>query len=224
MINSLEKKAVIFDMDGVIIDSEPIHYQINNRIFKDIGVSISNEEYSTLVGIPLKEIWKKMHFRYALKQPVSQLVIRHRQRIIEYFIQAENLDPIPGSVELIKSLKDKGFLIAIASSTTKKIIEIIIDKLQISHLFDQITGGDQIIRGKPAPDIFLKTAADLGLYHRNCLVIEDSANGVQAAIAAGMKCIGFSNPNSGIQDITAANLIISDLSDLELNKIESLYD
>jgi HAD superfamily hydrolase (TIGR01509 family) len=218
-----EKKAVIFDMDGVIINSEPIHFEVNQKIFNELDIDISSEEYESLVGTSLPEMWLDLKKRFLLSDDVEDLVKTHRQMIKEQFKQTEKLEPIEGVTELIRELRKNSYLIALASSTSVEIIRLILFKMNLTQLFDAVRGGDQVTNGKPDPEIFLKTASDLECRSENCIVIEDSFNGVSAAKSAGMKCIGFRNPDSGNQDLSRADIMIDDFKVLTLSKIEELY-
>jgi HAD superfamily hydrolase (TIGR01509 family) len=103
---------------------------------------------------------------------------------------------------------------ALASSSTQRVIDTVLEKLALVGVFDPVVSGEEVEHGKPAPDIFLRTAGLLEIPPETCLVIEDSANGVRAAKAAGMVCIGFRNPNSGAQDLSAADAIVASLDEI----------
>ena len=125
-------------------------------------------------------------------------------------VAGSSLTAIPGTGKLIKGLKTRGYPVALASSSSGKVIEAELRKIGLYDHFDLIFSGDGIERGKPFPDIFIQTAGKLGIDPADCLVFEDSRNGVAAAKAAGMKCAGYINPTSGDQDLTAADMIIDD--------------
>jgi len=127
-------------------------------------------------------------------------------------------------MELLKELRYNKVKIALASSSSVEVINVFISKLGVGHYFQQIISGDFVEKGKPAPDIFIHTAQALQESSANCVVIEDSANGVKAAKAAGMKCIGFLSPNSGAQDLSPADMVVDDFTKLTVSIIKALYE
>lgn len=125
-----------------------------------------------------------------------------------------NYQPISGITELLVSINKHNTTMAVASSSSIRFIEAVLRKLNIDKYFKLYISGEEIKKSKPDPDIFLKTAEMLQIKPKECIVIEDSKNGVIAAKKAGMKCIGYINPNSGNQDLSEANVVISDFNAL----------
>ncbi len=214
-------KAVIFDMDGVIIDSEPFHLEVNREIFRELNIPFIMEEYENYIGVSNDEMWADIKMKNNLSLPVSYLKELQVRKDMEYLLSAEE-KPIPGVLELLKELRLNGLAVALASSSSLKYIGIVLEKFRIRDFFDAVVSGENMRKGKPAPDIFLHTAKLLDVGPTSCLVIEDSRNGVAAAKAAGMKCIGFQNPSSGAQDVSAADFITGSLAQINLELIESL--
>ncbi len=215
-------KAVIFDMDGVLIDSEPFHLVVNEKIFANLGINLSEDEYHSLIGTTHKDMWSTIKKRYNLPQSVPELVNMQVNGNVNY-IKNEKIEAIKGVTDLLSEIFNEKIKIGIASSSPTEVIELVINKLGISHYFSAIVGGEKIERGKPAPEIFLKAAKLLKAEPNNCLVIEDSKNGVTAAKAAGMKCIGFKNPNSGNQDLRKTDLIVDNYDSLKINTLRNLF-
>ncbi len=216
-------KAVIFDMDGVILDSEPIYYQIEKKFFKDLGIYISDEEYHTFVGLSMVEMWRRIMNNHNLKEKIEALVNSNNEVVFQYFSNSENLQPTPFLEQFIQNLLEKNIKLAVASSSSKKLIEIILEKLMLKKYFKIYVSGNEVENGKPAPDIFLYTANLMKVNPQECLVIEDSTNGVKSAKSAKMKCIGFQNFNSGNQNLSDADMIISTFSGL-YEKIIKFYE
>ncbi len=212
-------KAIIFDMDGVIIDSEPLYYQIQKGFFKDLGFTVSKEEYDTFIGAGMQLMWEKLHSKHNLPYTVEQLIIMNNDLIYTTFNNSDSLRATEGFNSFLTSIKEMGIKTAVASSTSKKIINVILTRLKVIHKFDVIISSEEVLQGKPEPDIFLKAANKLNLKPANCVVIEDSNNGVKASGKAGMKCIGFSNMNSGNQDLSSANIVVNSFADIDLNKL-----
>jgi HAD superfamily hydrolase (TIGR01509 family) len=216
-------RAVIFDMDGVILDSQPYHFAVEEKIFREKGIAVSTEESHSFVGMAGDRMWSRVKDTFRLKESVRELMDFDNRIRIDYFASLENLQPMPGIMELLEGLRRNSIKTALASSSSVEVIDIFISKLGIRHYFQQIISGDFVEKGKPAPDIFLHTAQALQEAAADCVVIEDSANGVKAAKLAGMKCIGFSNANSGDQDLSLADMVVDDLRGVTLGIIESLY-
>lgn len=214
-------KAIIFDMDGVIIDSEPIHYDSNKRIFEELGIPVNKNIYSNYIGVSNQEMWQDLKNEFNLSQSVEELVEKQSQENLEY-IKKYAKEPIEGVVELLQKLKESNFKIALASSSPLRLIKEIVCKFDIEKYFEVVTSSEFVSRGKPKPDLFVYTAGLLKAQPKECLVIEDSKNGVKAAKAAGMKCIGFKNPNSLGQDLSKADVVVEKMSEITVQLIEKI--
>ena len=208
-------KAVIFDMDGVIIDSEPIHFEVDIQTMKDFGCSISKEELNKYVGTTNEYMWTDIKNKYKLDKSVEE-IINYRSEMVKRKVIESDLIPIEGIADLLKELKVKNIPAAIASSSPRDFIEVVVSKFQLEDYFSCIWSGEEVENGKPAPDIYVETAKKLGISPEECIVIEDSKNGVLAAKKAGMKCIGFKNINSGDQDLSKADCIVSSILDVNI--------
>jgi len=213
-------KAVIFDMDGVIIDSEPLYYTIQNKLFNDLGFSISKSKYDTFIGAGMQLMWKRLSSKHNLPFTIEQLIKMNNDLIYITFNSSDSLRATEGFTSFLTSVKDMGMKTAVASSTSKKIINVILSRLGILQEFDVIISSEEVLQGKPEPDIFLETATRLNIDPANCIVVEDSTNGVNAAKRAGMKCIGFSNINSGNQNLSSADIIVNSFFDINLKKLD----
>ncbi len=214
-------KAVIFDMDGVIIDSEPFHYEVNKRIFASLGIEVSEEEYRGYIGVSNTNMWSAIRLKHGLGYTVKELASMQVAGNIA-FMEKERVDSVPGVLDLINGLKKEGFILGLASSSPYLIIDMVLDRFNIRPAFDGVVSGEDFKNGKPAPDIFLKTAELLDVSPGQCLVIEDATHGVRAAKSAGMKCIGFLNPNSPGQDLAPADMVVGDLTAVGVREIRSM--
>lgn len=212
--------AVIFDMDGVIIDSEPVYYESNNELFHELGFSVTKDEYQTFVGKSARKIWSDLKKKHGLPQSVDDLVKRESSHFLSKLRQITELKPIDGVQSLITSIHNANIPTALASSSTRECIDIVLRRLNLMRYFNKRVSGEDVQHGKPNPDIFIHTAELLGISSHECLVIEDSHNGVRAAKSAGMYCIAYKNPNTtGEQDLSSADMIISDYAEVDLNSI-----
>lgn len=211
-------KAVIFDMDGVLVNSEPIYFKQNIEFYKNIGADILPEDYKRYVGMSGPKMWAHIISNYQLPYTVEQL----KESDFHFKMQAlqeADLVAIDGVIEFLQHLKTKDYKLAIASSGRRKHIDYILDKISVTGFFDTIVSGGVISNGKPAPDIFLKAAELLQCKPNESAVIEDSFNGVCGAKAANMFCVGFYNPGSGNQDLSSADIIIDKFNDSRLYEI-----
>jgi len=211
--------TVIFDMDGVIIDSEPVHRKIEKEIFTELGLNISDDQHKTYTGTSSVEMWTEIIKANQLEISPAEITHTNHERYIRYLKTLKMLPVIDGVKELIKSLFQSGKKLVLASSSSREQIEFILRRLNIRTYFLHIVSGAELPKSKPHPMIFLKAAALAHAEPKQCLVIEDSNHGVTAAKAAGMKCIGFMNPNSGNQDLTQADFRITDFRDLNIDNV-----
>ncbi len=180
--------AVIFDMDGVISDTQRIHSDRESKILLRYGVKINPEEISAkYAGVGVNEFFSKL-----LKDKncdIPSLVKEKWEQMLN--LKEGEITPIPGVIELIHKLKDNGFKLAVASASIRPFIERVLTELNIKHEFDAIISTEDVKRGKPEPDVFLLAAEKLGIHPNNCTVIEDGISGMIGAKKAGMKCIGL---------------------------------
>lgn len=216
------KRCVIFDMDGVIIDSEPIHMACEKEIFRMLGISITEEEHHTMVGTTDLVMWTRLKKSFSLSQSTKELVKLKQTFYIDYLKSRTNLKPVPYIPELMSTLYQNGFLLALASSSPHTQIDFILNEFELSNFFSVIVSGDDVRHGKPNPEIFLKASELIGISPEHCFVIEDSMNGVLAAKNANMHCIAYRNPNSGNQNLEPADIEINSFKDLTIKLIEKL--
>ena len=215
-------ETVIFDMDGVIIDSEPIHRELQGQLFQKHNISLGPEEYQTYIGRSSKNMWQELIEKFSLLVTVEEILEQDRDLYHKRLRCEPDLGPIPGVSELIQALHGEQVNLILASSSTLESIHLVLELFKLAHFFDHKVSGADLKFSKPHPEIF-KVAAGLANSDSNrCLVIEDSSHGVTAAKRADMKCIGFQNPNSGNQDLTSADLIIHNFNELTVERIMEL--
>lgn len=176
--------AVIFDMDGVLVDGEPLHFAAVNQLLGEEGRSISLERYKPYMGT--KTGWSEIISDFKLTQPREHYSARYRELILESY--RKHSEPLPGAVELVRGLQARRMPLGIASSSIRPWVEACLDRIGLLDAFDEIVTGSEVERGKPAPDIYLLTAERLGVEPRSCLVFEDAPAGIESAKNAGMVC------------------------------------
>lgn len=208
-------KAVIFDMDGVLVNTEPHHVIIEKKLFSGLNLNITEEEHSSYMGKATEVMWMEIIRKHNLPYKVQVLTDRNKKAIINYFSVLKEIEVMPGVLTVLEKLNRKRIPLAVASSSDAETIRIILSRTDLSKYFLYKVTSGLVERSKPAPDIFLYTAALLSVKAEYCLVIEDSANGIKAAKAAGMFCIAYTGKSTGTQDQSLADETIDDFSQLE---------
>ncbi|MHC4941781.1 MAG: HAD family hydrolase [Planctomycetota bacterium] len=211
-------EAVIFDVDGVLTDSEPLHLEATNRVLANLGKALDEEENKEYLGLDERDFWKKVVARFELEADPESL---GAQRIAEYLeLVQDGLLPMPGVPECITGMLMRGLSLAAASSSSRKVVDATLVELGLKKSFQVVVCGDEVRRSKPDPEIFLKAAEGLGVQPDQCLVIEDSPNGIQAAREAGMLPVAVLNQYNFDLDLTAAERIFSGLAHFDWNLFE----
>jgi beta-phosphoglucomutase family hydrolase len=213
------KKAVIFDLDGVIVNSEDAHIEAEKRVFRTYGIAISDNELHRYAGTTAKAMFTELIDKYQLKTTFQEMVRIKEENFLR--LLEEDAEPTKGAIELISRLRRANVRLAIASSSNNKWIEYVLRKLRITSLFDCYIGAEDVGHSKPDPEIYLKAARALGVRPDDCVVIEDAKLGIEAAKRAGMKTVGYRNPRSGNQDLARADMIVDDFSILEIKELLS---
>lgn len=198
-------KCVIFDMDGVLVNSEPVHFEIWKQVFAEQGLTIDYDHYKGCIGSTVKVLLDLVLEGYGIDFHGNPALPNRFRELKNIYIKEKGVPKIEGVYETVTALKEKGYTLAVASSSPQDYIEQIVGQLGLSHCFDLLYSAERVARPKPAPDVFLAAAEGLGMKPEECVVIEDSENGSRAAKAAGMTCYGFANPDSGNQNLEAAN-------------------
>lgn len=208
-----EIKLVLFDLDGVILDSEPLHEHAKKRLLMEAGIT-ENIDLSWSVGKPSNILWSRLKNDYDISLSEDELELQQYNYILEE-INEKQIPPSVGLFELLQWLKDNQIRIGLVSSSWGVFVHAVLEHYKIKHYFDYVIAGDDVERKKPYPDGYLKALSDFALPATNAIAIEDSKSGSDAAIAAQLKCIGYRNPTSGNQDLTRCNKVIESLSQVK---------
>ncbi len=211
--------CVIFDMDGVLADTGPIHFESWVKLANEIGMEFTKEFFKSTFGQQSFPITRKLVGPEANDKDVIRWA-NLKEKYYREMVQ-EKLEPLPGVINLINELKENGFKLAVGSSGPKENVELLLTSLKIKEYFDVIITATEIKNGKPAPDVFLIAAKSANVKPENCLVIEDAPVGIEAAKRANMKSIALTTTHDK-EELLNADLVVSDLSGININDIKNL--
>ena len=212
-------KAILYDMDGVLIDSEPLFLDAINRIIVQEGQSpISepeNEEY--LIGTTVNQTWEQLKDIRVLPKAIPEYIDMYDVVVKE--VLSQRIDPQPGVVGLLNTCKELGIPKAVDSSSLIEWVYIKLNSIGLLDSFDAVLGGDDVKNGKPNPEIYLLAAKKLGFSAEECIAIEDSPVGISAAVASGAHTIAVRTYFTRNLDISQANTVVDSLEQFDFSLI-----
>jgi beta-phosphoglucomutase family hydrolase len=214
-----ELEAVIWDMDGVLADTASYHFRAWQEIFARRGIKFTEADFKRSFGIRNDAIIKNVLGK-AITRDEIETIAKEKEAIFRRII-GKKIKPLPGAIELIQALDERGIKMAIASSTVIANIRLIIGRLGIANYFQAFITGHDVTEGKPSPQVFLLAAKRLGIEPQNCLVVEDAVAGVKAARSAGMRCLAISNTHPA-EKLKEADLIVDSLEKVTVKDLEKL--
>ena len=181
-------KAIIFDMDGLMIDSERVTFECYQERLKDMNLTMDEEFYKTLLGKPIKGIYQRFYDVYGNDFPIENVIQDVHQLMAERF-ETEGVPVKKGLVELLHYLNDNNYKTIVATSSNRDRVDKILAQAKITEFFDDSICGDEVTKGKPNPEVFLKSCQKLGVNVDEAIVLEDSEAGIQASYDANIKVI-----------------------------------
>ncbi len=217
-------KAVIFDMDGVIINSEPLHHKAYYQMFDQVGITVSADVYESFTGKSTLAVCQELKDTFLLSQTPQELASIKRQHFDVIFHEDEDFDLIPGVRALIEDYHQHGLTMVLGSSATMPSIERVFERFGLNPYFQAKFSGADLKESKPHPEIFLKAAGATGCSKSECMVIEDATNGIKAAKAAGIYCVGYDSPHSKNQDYSQADLVINDFEEISYERMKVAFE
>ena len=216
-------KAVIFDMDGVLVNSEPLHKKAYYNMFKDFKLDVSESLYESFTGKSTYSICEQLCLKFNLSITPYELVNSKRKHFKYIFENDKSFKMIDGAFELIKDYYKNNLKLVLASSASMLTINKVFEKFDLDKFFVAKISGADLKQSKPNPEIFLKAAKISGHNKKDCIVIEDSTNGIIAANSAGIFCVGYKSKNSINQNYSLADLVISNFNQICFKEISKKF-
>lgn len=204
-------KAIIWDMDGVLVESEKMHVQAEADTLKKYGIDLKNVDTASFMGMGLRDYFAAIGKATNTDLPMDELMPYHTKVLEDYY--GEKFPEVPNVRETLEKLATN-YVQALATSMEHNLAQIYLKRLGIKDFFKVVIGGNEVQHAKPNPHIFLMTAEKLGVKPEECLVVEDSENGVRAGKAANMTVIARRAHHNTSQDLTAADHLITDLLEI----------
>jgi beta-phosphoglucomutase-like phosphatase (HAD superfamily) len=213
---------VIFDMDGVLIDTEPVWRRVEKEVLATLGISLSEADCRETMGVRIDEVVRRWFARRPWSDvPVADVTQRIVAGVTEH-VRAHG-EPAEGAVAAVAMVRDAGMRCAVASSSPPQLIAAVVERIGIAAQVEVTCSAEQDARGKPAPDVYLRTASLLGVEPAQCLAVEDSVSGVLAARAAGMPCVVIPDAVTAADPrLAAATVRLRSLCDLDRSRLDAL--
>jgi HAD superfamily hydrolase (TIGR01509 family) len=213
-------EAVVFDLDGVLLDSEQVWDEVREQLARERGGRWHERAQRDMMGMSSTEWSRYMHDVIGLREPPAQISAEVVRRMGERY--RDGLPLLPGAVEAVERLAAR-WPLGLASSSNRPLIDLVLDVSGLARLFRATVSSEEVARGKPAPDVFLEAARRLGVAPERCAVVEDSANGIRAGRAAGMLVVAIPNPHfpPGDDALAAADVVLQSLEELTPSVFES---
>ena len=210
--------AVIFDLDGVLWDGEPLYHEAFNIVLAPYGCHVSDDDYNQIIGHSVEYCWDWLRRRFDLAEPPDHFLSAYNETVLRLLQRA--VEPLPGARRLIEELRQRGVPIAIASASLREWVDATLRGLSLQEAFSVTVSASEVNDGKPAPDLFLAAAARLGVPPERCLAVEDTATGIAAAKAAGMFAIQLRAASTALPPLPEADLVLDSFAEFDLSLLE----
>ena len=214
------KNTVIFDMDGVIVDTEPLHKKAYYQHFGELNIDVDAELFSKFTGKSTRNVYQMIKDIFGIDTNAEELIQRKRTVFYELFDTDPDLKLLDGVGSLINQLYAHDFQLILASSAAKSTIDRVFRRFDLFPFFSYLVSGEDFPKSKPHPAIFIEAQRLSGNDRSKCIVIEDSTNGILAANAADIFCVGYKSANSKNQNYETADLVIHHFDELDVEKLK----
>ncbi len=216
-------KAVLFDMDGVIVDTEPLHRKAYFKMFYDRNLEVSEAMYHGFTGQSTLKVCRQLCEHFQLAVDPQELVLHKRSKFQELFINDPDLALISGVKERIEEYYENGLTLVLASSASMGTINAVFERFNLNPYFKEKLSGADLKASKPHPEIFIKAVKAAEKEKHHCVVIEDSTNGILAAKAANIACVGYDSVNSKYQNYDLADKVINHFDEIALPELKQWF-
>lgn len=215
-----KQNAIIWDMDGVLIDSADLHYESWYKLTaEEMGIDLTREHFNELFGMDNETVIRALLDYEPTREEIER--ISEKEDAFYRLLADEHIQPIPGAFELVRACAEAGWAQAVATSAPRITMELILDRFDLNEWFPVTVCVDEVPRGKPDPAVFELAAARLHIPPERCVIIEDSTNGVKAAKAAGIACVALTSTHDR-ETLTGADLVIDELSSITPDDLNAL--
>ncbi|MCX6236490.1 MAG: HAD family phosphatase [Bacteroidia bacterium] len=216
-------EAVIFDMDGVLVDSEPIHVEIEKKLFDNLGIDVADVVHRSYMGASNEFMYLDLKTRFNLQESIGELIEHDEVFRCDYLKHTTVIKINEGVISLLGEIKTAGLKLAVATSSSPAIALIILNRCEILSYFDTIITTSEAGKSKPSPDVYLLAAQRIGVAPANCIVFEDSPNGLLAAKSAGMYCVAIQPDGEFNQALSEADYQIRTFREMTLNRLFEIF-
>ncbi len=213
-------RAVIFDLDGVLWDGEPLYHEAFNIVLAPYGHRVSDDDYDQIIGLSVEACWEWLRDRFNLSEPLAPFLRAYNEIVLR--LLKRPVEPLPGARPLIEELRRRGVPIAVASASLRQWVDATLRGLGLQDAFDTTVSASDVNNGKPAPDLFLAAAHRLGVAPQDCLAVEDTLAGVRSAKAAGMFAIQLRAASTALPPLDEADLVLESFADFDLSLLASV--
>jgi HAD superfamily hydrolase (TIGR01509 family) len=212
--------GVVFDLDGLLVDSEPLQAESFNEVFAPYGIYLSEDDFEELVGYQTVDNFRHLRKKFAIETPLDELMAL--KRVAYHQLVRTRMVPCIGAMELVEGLATLGARLAVASSSPREDVLLSLDTIGLSKYFPAVFAADDVAATKPAPDLYLKASAAIEVPPARCLAFEDSGAGLTAAVAAGLRCFTVPHRYTRDHDFSAAEAVLETLADITPEEVRTL--
>jgi len=212
-------RAVVFDLDGVLWDGEPLYHEAFNIVLEPYGYSVTSEDYVNIIGHSVEAAWQWVLTRFKIREDPASFLRRYNDAVMA--LLAQPVEPLPGVRELLAELRSRGLPVGLASASLRQWVNATLRGLRIERAFDATVSASEVTNSKPAPDLYLAAAEKLRIPPTECLALEDTGAGIAAARAAGMFAVQVRAASAALPPLPEADLVIEDYSQFDLSLLDA---